>query len=95
MRKKKIVNRKYITTQKLIRLEEFQEIVGFLNRVYEEEGELIAVFQIEHMIILPNDNHRFRKQLEQMIGNRIGILNVDNRYVVRRIKEKTNQKETT
>jgi hypothetical protein len=76
MSNKKIVNPNYITSKKLTRLEEFQEVVGVLNRVYEEEGELIAVFQIDYEIILSNDR-KLSKQLEQMIGKRIGILRTD------------------
>lgn len=95
MSKKKIVNRKRIITKNLIRLEEYEEIIGILRYLSEEEGELIAVFQMEYQIVLPNDTHKLRKQLNQMIGNRIGILNADNRYIVRRIKEKTKRKEIT
>ena len=62
-----------------MKLENNEEIVGVLNHVYEEDGELVAVFQMQYQIVLPNDL-KLRNQLKKLIGKNVGILRTDHTH---------------
>jgi hypothetical protein len=72
--------------KKIYRLDFFEEAVGTLNELVEDEGALIARIS-EVVLALPND---FNDLLRPLLGQRIGILHTDipgKEYLVRTISD--------
>lgn len=66
-------------------LEEFQEYVGILHEILENEVTVVLVFLTKTTIALPADE-QVKKILNKNIGKKIGVLRTDNKsmpYLIR------------
>ena len=68
-------------------LKPFQEIVGTLTEIEVKDGCIMLVFAIEREIEIPTAaiSH---DRLDQIKGQRIGLLNNSEKYFIRKINEK-------
>ncbi|PNX49786.1 MAG: hypothetical protein BV457_00450 [Thermoplasmata archaeon M9B1D] len=71
-----------------MQLQAYNEIIGFLNKIAKGENRVKLEFGIVYNIEIPEDVIE-EKRLDELIGKRVGILNVgDGRYKIRRISNK-------
>ncbi len=69
-----------------MRLESDREIVGILHAFEEENNSCNLQFSCTIEIDLPSTAFP-REQLSSLVGERIGILNMDGEFFIRKIKE--------
>ena len=66
-------------------LKKNNEIVGVLSKIKEEETKTKLVFSILKEVEIPADALS-SDELREMQGRRIGVLNIEGKYHVRKIK---------
>ncbi|MCX6672035.1 MAG: hypothetical protein NTX92_08970 [Euryarchaeota archaeon] len=70
------------------------EIIGTIIRIVDEDGLMRVFFSIERTIDVP-ENAIPKEVLQQTIGKRVGILNIDGKYHVRTIPPDVKENKTT
>jgi len=70
-------------------LKPFHEIVGQLMDIQKENNHIRLVFSINKEIDIPAQVF-IEKELELLIGKRIGLFNNNGNYKIRKIKRKKN-----
>lgn len=69
---------------KILQLESNQEIIGILKKIQYNNGKILLTFIIKKVVEIPV-NLGLKKLLRKHIGEKIGILHVEGRYLVRKI----------
>lgn len=67
-------------------LKPYNEIVGTLKEIKNKEDRITLVFNIDKEIELPQSAIS-KEKLHAFIGGRIGILNCDGNYKIRKISD--------
>lgn len=67
-------------------LKQNHEIVGTLSKVKFEENQIKLIFSILKEIELPEEAFSY-EQLQDFLGKRIGIFNINGTYKIRHIKK--------
>ena len=71
------------------RLGEFEEVIGVLQEIKENEERMTLSFNNGTKIILSSDP-QLKKKLEEKIGKKVGILRIDNKegrpYLIREVE---------
>jgi len=70
-----------------LRLEPNKEIIGVLHAVEEEDNNCTLQFSCTIEIELPS-NAVSHEQLTTLVGERIGVLNVDGEFFIRKIEKR-------
>ena len=70
----------------MTRLNNFEEIIGYLEKVDCKENCLILSFNIKKIVEIPSALG-IEEKLRKMIGEKIGILHLDGEYHIRQIPE--------
>jgi len=69
------------------KLENYQEIIGVLKKVQNQDGRIIMTFNITIKVKLI-DSPKLIENLKQYIGKKIGIIRADSKYIVKKIGER-------
>ena len=68
-----------------MKLEPNHEIIGTISNVHDENGWIKLTFSVKKEIDIPIDV-ALEEKLKALVGHRVGILNLDGNYKVRRLK---------
>ena len=77
---------KYIVEKNNSRLLQNEEIIGILESIVKIENDIKITISIEKKIIIPFESRLFDK-IHKQIGNKIGIINLDDKYRLRKMKK--------
>lgn len=80
-----------------ILLHPYSEIVGILKSIKKQDEQIKIVFTITQEIDIPSSAISY-KTLQRHLGNKIGLLNLNGKYKLRKIcpnKKPTNQDKNT
>lgn len=70
--------------KKTIQLESDQEIIGILKKIQHSNGKILLTFIVKKLVEIPDDSD-LKELLKQHIGDKIGILHVEGKFLVRKI----------
>ena len=70
-----------------------EEIIGALESIVKNENDIKITFSIEKKIVIPFESKLFDK-IQKQIGNKIGIINLDGKFRIRKMKKSVHLAET-
>ena len=84
---------KYIVEKNNSKLLSNEEIIGALESIVKIENDIKITISIEKRFIIPFESKLFNK-IQKQIGTKIGIINLDGKYRMRKIKKSVQLAET-
>jgi len=85
--------RKYIVEKNNSRLLPNEEIIGILESIAKIENDIKITISIEKKFNIPFESRLFDK-IQKQIGNKIGIINLDDKYRIRKMRKSVQLAET-
>lgn len=67
-----------------MQLEENTEIIGVLKSIEKHGYGILLTFSITKTVVIP---YGIKEKIEEFLNKKIGILNLENTYYLRKIKE--------